>query len=79
MKSMDAVLDIGSRRELFVDRFLLDALDGVAFRLHHPQPATPPARPEIHLGPVVAIHGAPHAPRNANRDPADNPRDDWNQ
>jgi hypothetical protein len=34
----DAVLDIGSRRELFVDPFLIDSLDGVDRRLHHPQP-----------------------------------------
>jgi len=34
----DAVLDIGSRRELFVDPFLIDSLDGVERRLHHPQP-----------------------------------------
>jgi hypothetical protein len=33
------VLDIGSRRELFVDRFLIDRLDGASLKLHHPQPA----------------------------------------
>jgi hypothetical protein len=31
-------LDIGDRRELFVDRFLLDRLDGVELRLHSPTP-----------------------------------------
>ena len=30
---------IGSRRELFVDRFLIDRLDGVRHQLHHPIPA----------------------------------------
>lgn len=32
------VLDIGSRRELFVDRWLIDSTNGVERRLHHPQP-----------------------------------------
>ena len=32
-------IDIGSRRELFVDRFLIDKLDGVELQLHHPTPA----------------------------------------
>jgi hypothetical protein len=32
-------IDIGSRRELFVDDFLIDKLsDGAALRLHHPTP-----------------------------------------
>ncbi|MBI2431729.1 MAG: hypothetical protein HYV26_02535 [Candidatus Hydrogenedentes bacterium] len=29
-------LDIGSRRELFVDRFLIDSLESIQFRLHEP-------------------------------------------
>ena len=29
-------VDIGSRRELFVDRLLIDQLDGVMLKLHHP-------------------------------------------
>ena len=34
-----AVLDIGSRRELFLDRFVIDRLEGKAeLRLHHPEP-----------------------------------------
>lgn len=32
-------IDIGSRRELFLDRLLIDRLDGVELRLHHPTPA----------------------------------------
>jgi hypothetical protein len=32
------VIDIGSRRELFVDDFLIDRLDGAERRLHHPVP-----------------------------------------
>ncbi len=35
----DTVCDIGSRRELFVDRFLIARLDGTSLRLHEPQPA----------------------------------------
>jgi hypothetical protein len=31
-------IDIGDRRELFVDRFLLDRLEGVELRLHSPTP-----------------------------------------
>ena len=30
------VLDIGSRRELFVDRLLIDRLEGTALKLHEP-------------------------------------------
>jgi hypothetical protein len=33
-----AVRDIGSRRELFVDRYLIEGLEGAVLRLHHPQP-----------------------------------------
>lgn len=33
-----AAIDIGDRRELFVDSFLLDRLDGVELRLHSPAP-----------------------------------------
>jgi len=36
--SKDAI-DIGSRRELFVDGLLVDKLDGVRLKLHQPQPA----------------------------------------
>ena len=32
-------IDIGSRRELFVDNLLVNRLDGVRHRLHHPRPA----------------------------------------
>lgn len=34
-----APLAIGSNRELFVDRYLVEKLDGAEFRLHHPHPA----------------------------------------
>ena len=30
-------IDIGSRRELFVDRFLIDTMDGTDLELHHPK------------------------------------------
>ena len=33
------VCDIGSQRELFVDRYIIDRLDGTSLKLHHPQPA----------------------------------------
>ncbi|HOE10466.1 MAG TPA: hypothetical protein PLQ35_01055 [bacterium] len=32
-------LDLGSRRELFVDDFLIETLDGAELKLHSPQPA----------------------------------------
>jgi hypothetical protein len=35
-------MNIGSRRELFVDRVLVETLDGIDFKLHTPQPAPPP-------------------------------------
>jgi hypothetical protein len=34
---MNGMIDIGARRELFVDQFLVDSLEGVAFKLHTPQ------------------------------------------
>lgn len=33
------MIDIGSRRELFLDRFLIDRLDGTRLALHPPRPA----------------------------------------
>ncbi len=37
--------NIGSRLELFVDRLLVEMLDGVAFKLHAPQPAPSAVHP----------------------------------
>ena len=37
------VLDIGSRRELFVDKFLIDRLDNATLKRHEPQLASPMA------------------------------------
>ena len=34
-----SAINIGSRRELFVDRYLLDSLEGTRLKLHLPQPA----------------------------------------
>ncbi|TKJ34475.1 MAG: hypothetical protein CEE38_17865 [Planctomycetes bacterium B3_Pla] len=34
-------IDIGSRRELFVDNYLIDSLDGVRLKLHHPRDEGP--------------------------------------
>jgi len=31
-------IDIGARRELFVDQYLIESVDGVRLQLHHPQP-----------------------------------------
>ena len=36
-----AVVDIGNRRELFVDHELIESLDGVSLRLHQPRNAGP--------------------------------------
>jgi hypothetical protein len=35
------VIAIGERLELFVDRHLIDKLDGTELRLHEPQPGPP--------------------------------------
>ena len=35
----DNAITLGSRRELFVDHYLIDKLDGVALQLQHPRPA----------------------------------------
>jgi len=35
----DEPIAIGSRRELFVDRFLIEKLDNVTLQLQRPQPA----------------------------------------
>lgn len=39
VKLPDAVRDIGSRRELFVDDHLISQLDGAELRMHKPEPA----------------------------------------
>ena len=36
---LEAALDIGSRLELFVDRYLIESLEGLSLELHSPQPA----------------------------------------
>ena len=48
------VLDIGSRRELFVDHFLIDKLDGVRLKTHEPK-LTPlaPGTPSGHYTTVI--------------------------
>jgi hypothetical protein len=37
LRAADSPIDLGSRRELFVDRFLIDTLHGADFRLHAPR------------------------------------------
>ena len=48
-------LDLGSRRELFVDRLLIAELQGAALKLHEPQLAAPvaPPRPNGHYATVL--------------------------
>lgn len=41
----DGILDLGSRRELFVDRYLIDTLEQAALRLHEPVEAPPMEEP----------------------------------
>jgi len=42
-------IDIGSRREPFVDRFLIDRLDNASLKLHEPQLAPPMTEPADNL------------------------------
>lgn len=42
-------IDIGSRRELFVDRFLVDRLENATLKLHEPQLAPPMQEPADNL------------------------------
>jgi hypothetical protein len=49
-----AVVDIGSRRELFVDHLLIDKMDGVRLKLHEPRPTPPaPGTPSGHYATVI--------------------------
>ena len=36
VRAQDGVIDLGSRRELFVDRFILSSMDGAELRLQRP-------------------------------------------
>jgi len=49
------VRDIGSRRELFVDRFLIDRMENTALELHEPQlaPATSEPADSLEYGTVI--------------------------
>ncbi|MBP60980.1 MAG: hypothetical protein CMJ62_05585, partial [Planctomycetaceae bacterium] len=40
------ILDIGSRLELFVDRYLVDRLEGARLKMHQPQPAEVVIQPD---------------------------------
>jgi hypothetical protein len=42
-------LDLGTRRELFVDHFLIEKMDGVDLRLHEPRLAPPMSEPADNL------------------------------
>ncbi len=47
--SAQVALDLGSRRELFVDRFLIETMSGTELRLHEPQLAAPIPEPGDNL------------------------------
>ena len=55
--------DIGSRREIFVDYYLIDRLEGTRLKLHHPRPAEVvlkkdrPWEEELGFGQSVLLHG----------------------
>ncbi|MBP90864.1 MAG: hypothetical protein CMJ64_29830 [Planctomycetaceae bacterium] len=54
-RTQDNAVDIGSRRELFVDQYLIDKLNGARQKLHRPQLAPPvsPPRPHGHYATVL--------------------------
>lgn len=58
--SADEPIALGSRRELFVDRFLVGELKGTTLKLHEPQlmPAVTSPRPNGHYATVLKTEGA---------------------
>ncbi|MCA9118804.1 MAG: hypothetical protein H6822_05010 [Planctomycetaceae bacterium] len=48
LRQETTVIDIGQRRELFVDRLLVSQLDNVSLKLHSPQTAPPVSLPRPH-------------------------------
>ena len=63
------VLDIGSRLELFVDRHLIDKLDGVELRLQEPQKKPLPESPLPGAYTTVIKHGDIYRAYYRDRDP----------
>jgi hypothetical protein len=63
---------IGSRRELFLDRLLVDRLDGATLVLHEPRmaPEVSPARPDGHYATVLATDGLFRCYYRGAKDPA---------
>lgn len=53
--SASGATDIGTRRELFVDKVLVERVDGLAFELHHPTKSPRPKSPlpEKHMVTVI--------------------------
>ncbi len=51
----DPVIDLGHRREIFVDRLIVGDLRGTTLKLHQPQlmPAISPRRPHGHYATVL--------------------------
>jgi hypothetical protein len=68
----DETVSIGSRRELFVDRFLVAEMKGTSFRLHSPQlaPAVTPARPSGGYATVLFDGGKYQLYYRGDKDPS---------
>jgi hypothetical protein len=66
------VVDLGSRRELFVDRYLIAELRGTSLRLHKPELAPPvePPRPHGHYATVLPDGGTFRFYYRGDKDPA---------
>jgi hypothetical protein len=67
---MSGAADIGSRRELFVDRFLVETLEGVTFKLHTPQLAPPADSPILGHYMTVLMDGERYRAYYRGNDPS---------
>lgn len=59
LKIDNAIRDIGSRRELFVDQYLIEKLQGTELKLHQPQLAPPMDLPADNLEYATVIKDGP--------------------
>ena len=66
----DLTIDIGDRRELFVDRSLIEKLDGAELKLHTPQLAPPAASPICGAYMTVFMDGGRYRAYYRQYDPA---------
>lgn len=66
------MVELGSRRELFVDRFLVSEMKGARLRLHAPQlaPAVSPPRPHGHYATVLHDGGTFRFYYRGDKDPS---------